>query len=182
MKKNEPELTKDEKQKRAHRDVFLDYMPYLVIILIVVIIRTYIATPIRVNGSSMDTTLKSGETMVLNKLAMHLKGLKRWDIIVVKTKDSYLIKRIIALPGEKIKYQSGVLYINNEIIADKYSLTKTEDFEEVKVGADEYFVMGDNRAVSQDSRNPLVGPVAKKDIKGKTNIVLFPFDRFGIVE
>ncbi len=166
-------------QKKASRDVFLDYLPYIIIILIVMIIRTFIATPIRVNGTSMEATLHNGETMILNKLGMKTSGLKRWDIIVLKTKNSHLIKRIIALPGETIKYEDGKLYINNKEIEDKYSLTTTEDFEEITIPKEQYFVMGDNRYLSQDSR--AIGPVNKSDIIGKTNIILFPLDRFGTV-
>jgi len=181
MKLNEfSGMEPEARQKKANRDIFMDYLPYFIIILIVLIIRTYIATPIRVNGSSMDTTLKNGETLLLNKLGMKTNGINRWDIIVIKIDDSYLIKRVIALPGETIKYEDGELFINDKPIKDKYSLTKTDDFEEVKVGSDEYFVMGDNRGVSQDSR--VLKPINKSYIKGKTNIIIFPIDRFGKIE
>ena len=169
-------------QKRANREIFLDYAPYLIIILVVIIIRTFIATPIRVNGASMDPTLNNGETMVLNKLGMHLRGINRFDIIVARSDDSFLIKRVIGLPGERVKYEDGRLYINDEKIDDPFSLSQTYDFEEVLVGADEYFVLGDNRHISQDSRNPHIGNIHISEIRGKTNIILFPFNRFGRVE
>jgi len=174
--------TKEEKQKRAHKDILFDYLPYLIIILVVVIIRTFIATPIRVNGTSMDDTLKNGETMILNKLAMHVRGIKRWDIVVIRTDESYLIKRVIALPGETINYEDGILYINNQVMEDPFSLTETENFRDgpVMVGPNEFFVMGDNRSISQDSR--LIGPISRNEIRGKTNIILFPLDRFGIIK
>lgn len=167
-------------QKKASKDVFLDYMPYIIIIILVIILRTFIATPVRVNGTSMESTLYNGETMILNKIAMKFKGIKRWDIVVIKTGNTHLIKRVIGLPNEIVKYEEGKLYINDKVVIDKYSITKTEDFEEIKVGSDEYFVMGDNRYVSQDSR--MIGPIKKNEIKGKTNIILFPLNRFGIVE
>ena len=94
-----------EGQKKANKDILLDNLPYIIIILIILIIRAFIATPIRVNGDSMDPTLQDGETMILNKLGMKTAGIKRWDIIVIKTDDSYLIKRVIGLPGESIKYE-----------------------------------------------------------------------------
>ncbi|MDD2505355.1 MAG: signal peptidase I [Bacilli bacterium] len=168
------------KQKKANKDVFLDYLPYIIIILIIIIIRTFIATPIRVNGTSMETTLHNGETMILNKLGMKTSGINRWDIIVLETDSGHLIKRVIGMPGESIKYLDGILYIDNQEIEDNYSLTTTDDFEEVIIGQNEYFVMGDNRYLSQDSR--VIGPVKKEDIKGKTNIILFPLDRFGIIK
>lgn len=179
MKKDNEEKLEIE-QKKANRDVFLDYLPFIIIIVIVITIRTFIATPIRVNGTSMDTTLHNGETMILNKLGMKTKGIKRWDIVVLKTENSHLIKRVVGMPGETIKYENKVLYINNKEVKDKYSKSRTEDFEEIVIGKDEYFVMGDNRYLSQDSR--AIGPVNKSDLIGKTNIILFPFDRFGYVK
>ena len=82
-------------KKKANKDL-LDYMPYIIIIVMVIVLRSFIATPVRVNGPSMETTLKSGETMILNKLGMKVKGLNRFDIVVIKIEDNYLIKRIIA--------------------------------------------------------------------------------------
>ncbi len=169
----------EQKQKLAAKDIFLDFYPYLIIILCVVILRTFIATPVRVNGDSMDPTLKNGETMILNKIGMKTSGIKRWDIVVLKTGDAYLIKRVIALPGETVKYEEGKLYINNKETKDKYSLTKTDDFKERQMEKDEYYVMGDNRSVSQDSR--IIGPIKKKEIIGKTNLRLFPVDKIGKV-
>ena len=169
-----------EGQKKVNKDILLDNLPYIIIILIIIIIRAFIATPIRVNGDSMDPTLQDGETMILNKLGMKTAGIKRWDIIVIKTDDSYLIKRVIGLPGESIKYENGKLYIAGKEIKDNYSLTKTEDFEETIVGKNEYFVMGDNRFISKDSRK--IGTIDKSEILGKTNIIVFPFNRFGLVK
>jgi len=171
---------KDNDQKKANKDIFLDYMPYIIIIVMVIILRSFIATPVRVNGPSMETTLKSGETMILNKLGMKVKGLNRFDIVVIKIEDNYLIKRIIGLPGESIMYEESKLYINGRNIEDKFSKTVTEDFEEVKLENDEYFLMGDNRFESQDSR--AFGPIKKSQIIGKTNLILFPFKRMGKVK
>jgi len=176
---DEPEVTV---QKRAHREVFLDYGPYLVIIIVVILIRTFIATPVRVNGASMDPTLINGETMILNKLVLRVRGIERWDIVVARADGSNLIKRVVGLPGERIKYVEGILFINGEAKEDPFSLTVTYDFDEIIIGPNEYFLMGDNRSISQDSRNPIIGNVDRRDIRGKTNTVIFPFDRFGRVE
>ena len=104
----------------------------------------------------------------------------KWFGFVVKTNKTYIIKRIIGLPGESVAYIDGKLYINEKAAQDKYALSDMEDFEEVKLAGDEYFVMGDNRKVSQDSR--AIGPVKKSQILGKTNIIIYPFNKFGIVK
>ena len=87
-----------------NKEVISEAVPYLVIILVVIIIRTFIATPIKVNGPSMETTLYDGNLMILNKLGAKVNGLKRFDIVVVKTNKTYIIKRIIGLPGESVAY------------------------------------------------------------------------------
>lgn len=179
-KENKLANNEDENQKKANKDVFLDYLPYIIIILVVMIIRSFIVTPVRVNGTSMESTLNNGETMLLNKLGMKVKGIKRWDIVVVKTGDTFLIKRVVGLPGETIKYTKGILYINDEKTEDKYASTTTEDFDQIKLSKKEYFVMGDNRFVSQDSR--VIGAINEEEIIGKTNILIFPLDRIGIIK
>lgn len=156
-----------------------DALSYLVIILVVVLIRTFIITPIRVVGSSMDKTLKQGEILLLEKVD---KSYKRYDIVVIKEGNERIIKRIIGMPGESIKIVEGVIYINGEAIEDKYASTYTEDFSLSKfdlevIPEDSYFVLGDNRKVSKDSR--LLGPINKKQIQGKAIYRIWPFNKFG---
>ena len=147
--------------------------PYVIIILVVVIIRTFIVTPVNVDGPSMNNTLYNGDIMLLNKVD---KNYQRNDIVLFRRNDDSLIKRVIALPGEKVKCVSGIIYVNNEEYDDKYANGKTEDFQEHILGDNEYFVMGDNRTNSMDSR--AFGPIKKDDIKGKTSLVIFPFSHF----
>lgn len=156
-----------------------DALSYLIIILVVVLIRTFIITPIRVVGSSMDKTLKQGEILLLEKVD---KSYKRYDIVVIKEGNERIIKRIIGMPGESIKIVEGVIYINGEAIEDKYASTYTEDFSLSKfdlevIPEDSYFVLGDNRKVSKDSR--LLGPINKKQIQGKAIYRIWPFNKFG---
>jgi len=155
-----------------------ELIPYVIIILVVVLIRTFIATPIRVDGSSMNPTLKHGNIMILNKLAK----VDRFDIVVIsssKTHDT-LIKRVIGLPGETIEVRDGKIYINDKKISDKYGSGVTKDFGKTKIPKNEYFVMGDNREISLDSR--VFGTFNKKEIKGTTRFILFPFKSFGFVK
>lgn len=154
-----------------------EYGIYVLIILVVILIRSFIATPIRVNGSSMHPTLENGNYMILKK---YEKGsIDRFDIVVVKKGKERLIKRVIGLPKEDIAYKDNFLYIDDEKIDDEYGAGYTSDFVDYCT-SDEYFVMGDNREDSLDSR--VFGCVNKKDILGTTNFVLFPFSKCGKVE
>lgn len=147
---------------------------YILIIVVILLIRTYIVTPIRVNGTSMYPTLKQNEIMILNKIGLK-SGIDRFDIVVVKTDNNRIIKRVIGLPGESVMYEDGKLYINGKYVEDSYSLSETKDFDNIVLKEDEYFVLGDNREVSKDSR--MIGPVKKEQILGKTRLVIFPFTK-----
>lgn len=158
-----------------------EIFPYVVILVVVILIRSFIVTPIKVNGQSMYDTLEGNEVMLLNKLGR----IDRYDIVVTKLMENgkkvdTLIKRVYGLPGEKIKCEKGVLYVNDHKIDDPYANGVTSDFEEVRLASDEYFVLGDNRAISLDSH--IFGPVKRKDIEGVTSFVLWPFTKFGNVE
>ena len=160
------------------KKILKENLPYILIIIIVLLIRQFLITPIRVSGSSMDTTLSDGEIMLLYKQG----HIDREDIIVIdkSVEGSYIIKRVIAMPGEKIKCVNNIIYINDEKYADTYAYGQTFDFEEITLKKDEFFVLGDNRLVSKDSR--YFGPVNINNIMGTTNIVLFPFNKIGIVK
>ena len=182
--------------KKAKKEAFLELMPYLIILFFVFIIRTFIITPVNVNGTSMVSTLEDGDVLLVYKLRYRLQGPKRFDVITLKNKNGALIKRVIGLPGDKLRYvikqnENGEdvaeLYINDELV--------NEDFidDEVKVKTcindpdicngvvtvpeDSYYVMGDNRGVSLDSRS--FGFVSNKEAYGITEIRIFPFNKMG---
>ena len=129
-----------------------------------------------VNGASMDDTLQDGDIMVLNIISLKTSKIKRFDIVVIKEDNELIIKRVIGLPGEEVEYKNNVLYINGEVVEDPYGTNSTTDFKSV-VGENEYFVLGDNREVSKDSR--MLGTFTIDEIKGKTKYVVYPFNRFG---
>ena len=159
---------------------------YLLIIVIVVLIRVFIATPVRVNGASMEPTLDEGDILILNKINSNYK---RFDIVVInkvvngeKTK---LVKRIIGLPGETIEYKDNILYINDEEIEDK-AIYRTGNFtlkglyNVNEIPDNYYFVMGDNRGKSSDSRDYNIGLIKKSEIAGTVKFRLYPFNKIGI--
>lgn len=154
-----------------------EYLPYVIIIILVLLFKRYIISPIRVNGPSMLDTLEDKDIMILNEISYKFTGLKRFDIVVVRYNNEYLIKRVIGLPGEKIKYQDNKLYVNGKEVKENFSHEVTADFDEVTVGDNKYFVLGDNRVNSTDSR--IIGAVSIKDIRGTTKLTIYPFKRFG---
>lgn len=157
--------------------ILKEILSYVVILIIVLFIKSYVVSPIRVNGDSMYNTLHDKDIMILNEFIYRFNDIKRFDIVVVEEEGELLIKRVIGLPGEKIKCVDGNIYINDMKIDDKYSYSETNDFSAVTIEKDKYFVMGDNRKVSLDSR--IYGTYTKRDIKGKASFTIYPFDRFG---
>ncbi len=159
-------------------------LPYIIIIIVVVFIKLFIMTPIRVNGESMSPTLEEKDIMILNKTAYYFNKPKRFDIVVVNMPDEYLIKRVIGLPGEEIEYKDNTLYVNGKKVDENFKHGKTEDFHIEKLGSDtvpqgSYLVLGDNRESSLDSRE--LGFIKEDQLLGKTTFILLPFNRFGHV-
>lgn len=151
---------------------------YVVIIIAVLLFRTYLFSPIRVTGNSMVPTLKNGNIMILNKIGYKINGLKRFDIVVINYEGEKIIKRVIGLPGEYVEYKDDKLYINGSLVEEDYERKSTDDFnlgmlDEETIPEDKYLVLGDNRPISKDSR--IIGLIDKKDIQGYTSIVVFPF-------
>ena len=154
-------------------------IPYIIIIVVVLLLRAYVVTPIRVNGLSMYDTLEGDEIMILWKLG----DIERYDIVVADVKvsgsDDVVIKRVYGLPGETISCEDGKIYINGSLIEDEYGYRETSDFGPVTLGENEYFLLGDNREISLDSR--VFGKVTRDEIEGTTNFILLPFKKFGNV-
>lgn len=158
--------------------VIKEVIPYVVIVVVVVLIRTFIITPVRVDGDSMKNTLKNGDILLLYKLS----SINRFDIIVLdEEKDNEkIIKRVIGMPGETIAIKKGKIYINDKVIDDEYAYGETSDFDKVTLADNEYFILGDNRLISKDSR--YFGPIKESEIKGKIVFRLFPFTKIGTVQ
>ncbi len=150
-------------------------IPYIIIIILVVLIRTFIMTPVKVNGNSMYPTLEGNEIMLLNKLGK----IDRFDIVVIKLEgeSNNLIKRIIGLPGETVEIKNNKIYINDKLLEDEYGYGVTYNIDPVTLGDDEYYILGDNRIISLDSR--AFGKINAKEIKGTANFIMYPFSKVG---
>ncbi len=152
---------------------------FIVLLIVIIVIKFFVVSPIRVNGDSMNPTLEDRDIMILDEISYRFSNIKRFDIVVVKKNGEFLIKRVIGLPGDEIRYEDNTLYINDKLIKEKFNHEDTKDFDTI-VPDDKYFVMGDNRNNSVDSR--MIGPISKKEILGKTNFTIYPFNKFGKVE
>ena len=160
-------------------------MSYVIIIIIALIIKFFIFSPVRVNGTSMTPTLNDGDIMILNEIGYRLNGVNRFDIVVANIDGEKLIKRVIGLPGEKVEYRDNNLYINDELVVENFKHGDTEDFNISELGSEtvpesSYFLVGDNRGNSKDSR--IVGFIHKGKIMGKTSLIIYPFDRISTVQ
>ena len=163
---------------------FKDILSYVIVIVVALLIKQFIFSPIRVNGTSMYPTLNDKDFMILNEIGYYLNGLERFDIVVVKTDNDRIIKRVIGLPGETVEYKDNKLYINGEEVEENFKHGVTHNFTLSDINVDVipegyYFVVGDNRGNSLDSRK--IGLISKKQIKGKTSLVIYPFSKFGYV-
>lgn len=157
------------------KKIIWELIPYVLIVIMIIIIRIYIITPVRVDGASMNKTLEDGDILLLYKMAQ----IDRYDIVVLDEEydDEIIIKRIIGLPGETVEIKNGKIYINDEEIEDEYAYGDTSDYEKITLADDEYFILGDNRLISKDSR--YFGPIKKSDLMGEVVFRIWPFSGFG---
>lgn len=155
----------------------------VIAILIALIIRTFIFSTSIVDGASMAPTLDNGDRIIFNKFVYLVGKPERGDIVIIKRPLKNYVKRIIALPGETIEVRDHILYIDNEPIEQTFipdmEMSATQDFGPIEVTPDHYFVMGDNRGISKDSRNGL-GLIEEDNIIGRSEIIIFPFDEWSI--
>ena len=170
--------------KALLKEIFSWIMTFVIAIILALLIRTFIFEVVQVKQSSMYPTLVEDERLICVKIGYKFSSPKRGDIVVIKIDENTdYVKRIIACGGEKIKIENSKVYINGKELVEEYLEENLiyDDFSEVTVPEGCYFVMGDNRPGSKDSRDNSVGFIAKENIVGKVVFRLFPFDRFGKV-
>lgn len=155
--------------------IIKEFIPYVIITLVVIFIRAFIISPVSVDGDSMYPTLKNGEYLILNKFD---RSFDRFDIVVLYYNNERLVKRIIGLPGDNIEYKNSILYVNGKQVEEKFIDVETNDFKLSKLGYDKipngyYFVVGDNRNASLDSRT--IGLIKENTISGTIKLDISAF-------
>ena len=179
------DLTEGEEKKV---NFLADLIKYALIAAVIVIpIRTWIAQPFVVNGSSMDNTFRNGEYLIVDEISYRFREPERGEVLVFRYPENpskYFIKRLIGLPGETVIVRDGsVIVMNTEnpegfILREPYADSRTFGNVAIDLSEDEYFVLGDNRIVSSDSR--IWGPLPKKDVIGRPIVRLLPLSRSGL--
>lgn len=162
----------------------------IAIVLVIAFVLVYfIGLRTSVVGSSMADTLEAGDEILVNRFIYKVTGPKAGDVIVFlpngNKRSHYYVKRVIGVPGDTIQIKNGILYVNGEEYEEMAENEKMDEAglakEEITVGEDEYFVLGDNRNNSEDSRYANIGNVKKEYIIGKVWFVISPFRRFGLM-
>lgn len=178
-----------EKEKSVLRELVGWLVYILVIVAVTGLIVTFVGQRTRVSGQSMETTLHDGDNLIVDKISFRFRDPKRFEIIVFPYKyeeNTYYIKRIMGLPGETVQVKDGYLYINGEKLEENYGneLMNSAGIaaEPIVLGEDEYFVLGDNRNHSSDSREPKVGVIKREDLLGRAWIRIWPLDQFGAIK
>ncbi len=188
----EPIVISDMPKKKSKRiSIILELLMYVVIIYACVyFIPTYVMQRTIVDGPSMENTLHDDESLLVDKIVYKLNGLKRFDIIVFypygREEKDYYVKRIIGLPGETVQIVGSDIYINDILLNEDYGKNPI-DYQglaaaPLTLGQDEFFVLGDNREVSKDSRYEEVGPVLRENIGGRSMLRIWPLNKFGLVD
>lgn len=176
---------------REKKKVILEYGCYLFIVVFILFLApTFLMEKILVDGVSMQNSLEHGDQVLIEKVSRYFAGPKRFDIVVFTKQhgstEKVYIKRVIGLPGEKIKIIGDLIFINGELLEEDYGkdsmLTAGIAAETIELGPDEYFVLGDHRSVSADSRNASVGVVKKSELDGVVVLRVYPFGDFGKVD
>ena len=153
------------------------------------LVITFVGQRTEVEGASMENTLHNGDNLIVDKISYRFRDPKRYDIIVFPYKyeeNTYYIKRIIGMPGETVQIKDGYVYIDGErLLSDIYGNELIKDpqtaADPITLKENEYFVMGDNRNHSMDSRDPSVGVLTKEDLIGRAWVRIYPFDNIGVI-
>lgn len=176
--------------KKVLREILNTSLYLLGVLCLVYLVIHFVGQRTQVQGSSMEPTLTGGDNLIVDKLSYRFHDPERYDIIVfpfLGQEETFYIKRIIGLPGETVQIdEEGNIYVDGEVLDDLYGKEVIRDpgraYEPIKLGEDEYFVMGDNRNNSTDGRDPKVGNIRRENIIGRAWLRIWPLDKFGFIK
>ena len=179
----------EEKDFSWKREIISTALYLLVVVALTFLFVQFVGQRTHVNGDSMNVTLEDGDNLIVDKLSYRFSNPDRYDIIVFPyqyQEKTYYIKRIIGMPGETVQIIDGMVYIDGEMLDESYGTEVMQyagvESEPIELGEDEYFVLGDNRNNSSDSRDPSVGTIQEDQIIGKAFIRIWPLNKFGILK
>lgn len=187
------ERAKDEREPEVKnasvmKEIIGTVIYMAVVMCVIMLFIKFVAQRTCVDGSSMNDTLQDGDNLMVDKLSYRFMDPERYDIIVFPyehKENTYYIKRIIAMPGETVQVKDGMVYINGKVQIEPYGKEAMQypgiAGEPITLGEDEYFVLGDNRNNSSDSRDPGVGNIHRDKIVGKAFIRIWPLNKFGLL-
>ena len=175
---------------RKLREILSTSLYFLIVLVATFLVVNYVGQRTMVIGTSMEPMLSDGDNLIVDKLSYRFEDPQRFDIIVFPfryAEKTFYIKRIIGLPGETIYIdENGNIYIDGEVLNEHYGKEVIADpgraYEPITLGVDEYFVMGDNRNNSSDSRDPVVGNIHKDEFVGKAWMRIWPLNRMGMIK
>lgn len=176
--------------KKVLKEILSTSLYLLVVLVITYLVIHFVGQRTQVQGESMEPMLQDGDNLIVDKITYHFKAPQRFDIIVFPfqyKEDTYYIKRIIGLPGETVQITGdGTIYIDGEVLEEGYGREVIRDpgnaYSPVTLGEDEYFVLGDNRNNSSDSRSSSVGLIHRKDIIGRAWVRIWPFSKISVLK
>ena len=170
------------------REVLSFFLYVAIVVGITFLIIHFVGQRTYVSGSSMENTLSDGDNLIVDKITYRFSDPKRYDIIVFPyqyEENTYFIKRIIGLPGETVQIVDGIIYIDGEALQESYGREVMKNSglaaDPVTLGEDEYFVLGDNRNDSTDSRDPSVAKIPRDRIIGRAWVRIWPLSKIGIL-
>ncbi len=176
---------------KAMKEMINTLLYLLAVLCLTWLVIQFVGQRTEVEGASMEPTLYNGDNLIVDKISYRFRDPERFDIIVFPYKHkekTYYIKRIIGLPGETVQIdEQGNIYINGELLVESYGreIIRPDNVglarAPIVLGEDEYFVLGDNRNNSSDSRTEAVGNIKREDIIGRAWVRLWPFERFGVL-
>lgn len=178
----------EEKEYSLKREIISTVLYLLAVVALTFLFVQFVGQRTHVNGDSMNATLEDGDNLIVDKISYRFTDPDRFDIIVFPyqyQENTYYIKRIIGMPGETIQIQDGMIYIDGEVLEESYGKDVMQyagiASDPIELGEDEYFVLGDNRNNSSDSRDPSVGNIKEDQIIGKAFIRIWPLSKFGVL-